>query len=283
MNIIWVLENIKQHKSFYNKFDLLMLFASTIQWQKHHPDHTLNFYGDKLTLDLFKDLGVTELWNNVKEVGRNTFIDKSIFWASSKLQALRHVDTPVVIMDHDFIVYRSFDKYLKDTFTATHEEDGTNYYLNALDPYIQQVKHIINRPNLKALNCSFLYFPDSEFTRQYASLSLDLMAEFTKIKVPNSKYLIYAEQLLLKHLTTVKNIEIDTLLDHYLKCETDEFLKADTGLIPYEEHSLYFRHYWKDKKKIRNSSDGFNYEEEIEQLENIVKNRILIDWSILDG
>lgn len=283
MKVLWVLENIREHNSFYNKFDLLMMFASVTQWKKHHPTHICELNADKLTLGLFKKLDTLRLWDSTKEIGKNTFIDKNIFWASSKLQALRNVDCPIVIMDNDFVVYRSFENYLNGTFLATHKEDGKNYYLHALDPYLQKVKHLIHRPDLTALNCSFLYLPDSQFTRQYASLSLELMAEFTKLKVPNSKYLIYAEQLLLHHFSQIKKIEFNTLLDHYLKCETDEFIKEDTGLIPYEQHNLYFRHYWKDKKKIKSNSDGFSLTQEIKQLENILKNRILIKWSLLNG
>ena len=283
MKAIWVLENIKDHPSFYSKLDLLMLFASTIQWKKHHPTHICELHADELTISTFRRLNTLELWDSVKLVGRNKAIDKATFWSSSKLQALRYVKEPVVIMDNDFIVYRSFHKYLQDKTVVAHDEDGEDYYLNPLDGYIQQVKHLINRPSLKAINCSFLFLPDYRFTQHYAQLSLELMIEFTKIRVPNSKYLIYAEQLLLKHLLDKHNVEYDCLVDSIFSCSKDKFDKKCKGFIKLEESSLYYRHYWKEKAKIKKSSDGFSCKEELDQLDNIVKNRILIDWNMIDA
>ena len=283
MKTLWVLENIKDHRSFYNKFDLLMLFASVTQWKKHHPNSVCELHADELTISTFKRLNTLELWDSVKLVGKNKAIDKSVFWASSKLQALRYVKEPVVIMDNDFIVYKSFHSFLQDKTVVAHEEDGENYYLNPLDGYIQQVKHIINRPALKAINCSFLYLPDFKFTQYYAKTSLELMEEFTKIKVPNSKYLIYSEQLLLKHLLDQHNIQYNSLLDRVYNCSTDKFERKIEGLIKSSKSGLYYRHYWKQKPKIKDSKDGFSYKEEVDQLENIVKNRILIDWTVIDA
>ena len=91
-----------------------MMFASVIQWKKHHPDHICELHADTLTLGLFKRLNVTSLWDNVNLVGKNKAIDKSVFWASSKLQTLRNVKEPVVIMDNDFIVYSSFNEFLQN-------------------------------------------------------------------------------------------------------------------------------------------------------------------------
>lgn len=258
-----------------------MMFASVIQWKKHNPTFTTELHVDHLTKVTFRRLGVLSLWDTVKEVGKNNAIDKSVFWASSKLQALRTVEEPVVIMDNDFIVYRSFTDYLKNRVVVAHDEDGTNYYLGPMDDYIKQVRHIINRPRLNAINCSFLYLPEYKFTQGYAKRSLELMEEFTKLKVPNSKYLIYAEQLLLKHMLDEYKIEYDSLVDRIFDCQKDKFTTERQGFIKFEESRLHYRHYWKEKPKIHKNKDGFSYNDEVEQLDNIVKNHILIDWSVL--
>lgn len=282
MKTIWVLENIREHRSFYSKFDLLMMFTSVIQWKKHHPDAVCELHADKMTQEFFNQLGVLSLWNSVKEVGKNKAIDKNVFWASAKLQALRNVTEPVIIMDNDFVVYQSFDKFFKNEVIVGHDEDGKEYYPKALDPYVRKVRHIINRPDLKAVNCCFLYLPNPQFTQHYASLSLQLMEEFTKMKVPNSKYLIYAEQLLLKHLLTLHNVTYKPLLDTVYDSKLNQFtVKTDKGLIRLKDHTRYFRHYWMEKPKIHNSKDGYDYNEEVRQLENVVKNHILIDWTML--
>jgi len=258
-----------------------MMFASVIQWKKHHPSHICELHADTMTQSVFKELRVLKLWDSIKTVGNNKAIDKSTFWASSKLQALRHTTEPVIIVDNDFVVYKSLDEFIKVKPIVCHDEDGKDYYIGPLDPYIKQVKHLINRPQLKAVNCSFLYLPHHQFTQHYAQLSLQLMEEFTKLKVPNSKYLIYAEQLLLKHLFTLHNIEYETLLDTVYDCVRNKYVTKKQGHIKVDEQNRYFRHYWMDKPKIRESRDGFDLNQELEQLENVIKNHILIDWNKL--
>lgn len=281
MKTIWVLENIRKHRSFYTKFDLLMMFTSVIQWKKYHPSFTTELHIDKLTYSVFDELGVLSLWDNVEILAENKFIDKNVFWASSKLQVLRNVNEPVVIMDNDFVVYKSLEKFLKDDVVVAHDEDGRGYYLGPLDPIIKQVRNLISRPNLEAINCSFLYFPDYKFTQSYSSLSLDLMYEFTKLKAPHSKYLIYAEQLVLKHLLNLHEIPYKTLIDKVYICDGERFAGNSDGFINYDEAYKYYRHYWKEKQSIKESKNGFSYKEEEEQLDNIVKNRILIEWTNL--
>ena len=277
MKTIWVLENIKEHKSFYTKFDLLLLLTSTSQWKKHHPTYTCCLYCDKMTHDLIKDLNAIQLWDEINIIPKNKFIDKSVFWASSKLEVLSRMTEPVIIMDNDFIVYKPLHDFLKDTIVGTHDEDGTEYYINSSDPYIKQAKHIINRPNLNAINVSFLYLPDPKFTQYYAKTSLELMELFTKIKVPNSKYLIYAEQLLLLHLITINNVSYNTLMKGKWLCSENKYSIGDKGYLSMEQSNMHFRHYWMDKPKIRNSEEGFSYEKEIKQLENAIKIHTFID------
>lgn len=281
MKTIWVLENIRKHRSFYNKFDLLMMFTSVIQWKKYHPLFTTELHIDKLTYSMFDELGVLGLWDKVEILAENNFIDKNVFWASSKLQVLRNVQEPVVIMDNDFIVYKSFENFLKDGIVVAHEEDGRGYYLSPLDPIIKQVRNLISRPNLEAINCSFLYFPDYNFTQSYSSLSLDLMFEFTKLKAPHSKYLIYAEQLVLKHLLTLHKIHYKTLIDKVYICDGERFEGKSDGFIDYNEAYKYYRHYWKEKVHIKDNKNGFSYDNEVKQLDNIVKNRIFVKWDKL--
>ena len=106
-----------------------MMFTSVIQWKKHHPDAVCELHADKLTQEFFTQLGVIKLWDSVKDVGKNKAIDKNVFWASAKLQALRNVTEPVIIMDNDFIVYQSFDKFIKneENFLNNSRYTGTEY------------------------------------------------------------------------------------------------------------------------------------------------------------
>lgn len=267
----WTLDNIRKHQSFYKEFDLLMLFASVTLWKKHHPDYKCVLYADPMTEGVIKDLQADHLWDEIRTLGENKAIDKNIFWASSKLQALRFIDEPVILMDHDFLAYKPLGNLLGDKITVAHDENGIGYYPGPLDPYIRGVKHLINRPNHRSVNCCFVYFPDYKFTQYYAQQSLSLMEEFTKLRVPNSNYLVFAEQLLLKHLFDIHNIEYDTLLSEIWHCNEGYFYESKKeGLIPKGEEDLHYRHYWMTKPVILASDEGYIYNEEIQQLKNIL-------------
>ena len=281
MKTIWVLENIRGDRTFYEKFELQMMFASVIQWKKHHPTYECSLYADKMTLEVINQLGAKSLWDNHTTLKVNKGLNKNVFWASSKLEVLREVNEPVIIMDNDFLVYSSFKKFIKNKVIVSHIEDGQNYYIMPTDHFAKKVKHLLNRYKQRAVNCSFLYFPDHKFVNYYAMVSLDIMEVLTRVKAPNSKYLILAEQLLLKHLLDINEIPHIPLVDREYICVKDEFGKKIKGLIKFEKQHLFFRHYWMDKKKIKKSENGFVFKEESDALENLIKTKKVINWNLL--
>lgn len=277
----WTLDNVKRHYSFYREFDLLMLYASVTLWKRNHPDNKCVIYVDKMTQEVLETTNATHLWDEVRPLGKNNSIDNSVFWASSKLQALRFVREPVVLMDNDFLAFKKLGDFLTDRVVVTHNENGKGYYPGPLDPYIRRTKHLLNRPNHLSVNCSFVFFPDYKFTQKYATQSLMLMEEFTKLKVPNSNYLVYSEQLLLKHLLDVERIEYDTLVNEIWHCNDGYFYETEKGLIHHKQQELFFRHYWMDKPRIYNSEDGFVYEEEVQFLKNVLAKDKKLDFEVI--
>jgi hypothetical protein len=270
LNTYWVLENIKENNSFYNKLDILLLLSSTYLWKKHHPTFTTNLSVDKLTYELLLNINAIQLWDKVEILPKNKFIDKSVFWASSKLEKLRFVKGPSIIMDHDFLVYRNLEKYFKNIPFFAYEENGEHYYDTSWNKFINNAKHIINRPRPYAINCCFCYYPDSSFVNHYAGLSLELMEFFTKQKVPNSRFLIFAEQLLLKHLLDLNKIKYDTLLNERWNAKEKLYEPNDKGHMTHQDSSLTYRHYWMDKPLIKKNEKGFSLEGEVTILNNIL-------------
>lgn len=271
MKAYWVLENIKGHSSFYNKLDILLLISSVRLWKKHHPNIPACLSIDKLTYELLHTTNSIYLWDEVDILPKNSFIDKAVFWASAKLEKLRYVKGPSIIMDHDFLVYQNISKYFKEKPFFAYEENGENYYDTSWNQYINNAKHIINRPKPYAINCCFSYYPDSSFVNHYANLSLELMEFFTKEKVPNSRFLIFAEQLLLKHLLDANKIDYDTLLNQRWNAKGKFYETNDKGHVSFEQSNLIYRHYWMDKPLIKKNEKGFSLEGEVTILNNILK------------
>lgn len=276
----WALDNIKEQRSFYKEFDFLMMFSSVVQWKKHHPDHTCRLYCDELTKKVITEMKADRLWDEISVLGRVRTIDKSVFWAASKLQAIRFIGEPFIIMDNDFITYRSFSEFFKSTVIVAHEEDTTDYYPTIFDPYIKQTKHILHNSGTTAINCSFLYFPDPKVSQSYAKLSIQLMEEFTKIKAPNSKYLIYSEQLALKHLLDEYKVKYQNLDGALWSAQDGAFTDREGGLLPMGEEHLWYRHYWTAKPHIYNSTLGYSLEKESEQLHNVLR-KYQLNWEVV--
>lgn len=270
MNTYWVYENIRKQASFYNQLDVLLLICSGYLYKKNNPDSPTTLFTDSLTFKLLEDLQVNYVWDNIQLLPENKSIEKSIFWAAGKVQILRDITAPTLILDHDVLIYKNIEQHLNEDIVVAHDEDGKNYYPTAYDPFIRQVQDIIPRPSSKSINCSFCYYPDYKFANSYSKLSLELMERFTKAKVPSSKYLIFAEQLALKYLIDYHNIPYKTLIKGVWKCTDLKFEPTDNGIYSLDEVGTAYRHYWMDKSKIKENKEGADAKAEIRILHNIL-------------
>lgn len=272
MRVIWVLENIEKEKSFYSRLNTLLLLNSVKLWKKYHPEDNCVLYADYLTINLLKDLNVTFLWDEISQVEGDDLIDKKVFWASAKLQVLSKQKEPVIIMDNDTLVFCRLKDHLDlDTYYVHNLEQGKGYYPTAYDDYIRKLS-FKRRWMTESVNVSFLYLPDPEFTKEYSNLSLDMMKEFTKMKVPNSQYLIFAEQLLLNQLLTEQNKYYKSIVSTYWDCDDWKWGKDhNKGLWPISKSGEFIKHYGPLKSWIKNNKADQNYEKEMIHLKNGIK------------
>ena len=275
MRVIWVLENIEEDKKFYGKLNTLLLFASVTLWKKHPPDTYTVLYCDKMTYELFESIKVLHLWNEVNIYKHERKINRSVFWAASKLNVLAEQTEPVLLLDNDSLVHTNIDEYLKDEVIVSNFEIGKGYYPSSLDTNIRNLTYKA-RWKSDSVNVSFLYLPDPTFTQEYAKLSLKLMEEFTVMEVPNSQYLIFAEQLLLKHLLDKNNIKHKSVISTYWDCQKWDWSEDhNKGIWNYPESNKYFFHYGPLKGYIKAETGDLDYQKEIDMLENCIGFRIL--------
>lgn len=278
MKTIWVYENIQEDLEFYSKFNILLLLSSVSLWKRNHPSFHCVLYCDNLTKEILSKINGLNYWDEIIEYKHTLNIDRKIFWACNKVKVLSEQKEPCIILDHDSLVYKPISNYLKDKVIVSNLEKGKGYYPNNLDPYIKQLKRRIKWPS-SSLNVSFLYFPNPNFLQKYSSTSLSLMEEFTKIDVPNSQYLIFAEQLLLKYLMDQEGIEYKSLISTYWDCLKWEWGKSHSkGIWKYPKSNLYYWHYGPLKSIIINNSS--QYEEEMKKLKNCI-NDPNIDLSVI--
>jgi hypothetical protein len=271
LKVIWVLENIKDDEGIYGKLNTLMLIASIQLWKKNHPTDNCVMYCDKLTLRYLERLSIGHLWDSIEEYTHTRNIDRTVFWAASKVAVLSQQTEPVILMDNDTLVYKPITHLLdKDTTYVCNLEKGRGYYPTGYDEIIKKLSY---RPRWKtdSLCVAFLHLPDPEFTKLYANMSLDMMEELTALGAPNPQYLIFAEQLFLRHLLEVKQKTLKGLIKTYWDCQAWEWAEDhEDGLWTYEESQQYFKHYGPLKSWIIRNEGDQNYDRVIKELENCV-------------
>lgn len=272
MKVIWVLENVQNDEKVFGKLNTVLLIASVKLWKKNHPETTCVLYCDTLTSNYLDRLGIKYLWDSIECIKRKKQLNRSVFWAASKLEVLSEQTEPVILMDNDTLIYKPILHLLEpDTHYVCNFEQGQGYYPTGLDPLVSQLTYKA-RWKMESVNVSFLHLPDPEFTRMYANLSLDIMEEFTKLNAPHSQYLIFAEQLLLSHLLEKENKKVKSIISTYWNCQKWEWDENHSnGLWPIHESQTYFKHYGPLKVWIIKDQGGEDYEKEIKELENCIQ------------
>lgn len=250
METIWVFDELgtKIHQR-----DLTMLLASAKLWSIHCPQDTrVLYYKGSLGYTL-ENLGIPRVFNKVISLSTlpDFHVDSSVFWAYPKLRVLSQVDKPVTLVDHDFITFCNLREYVDpDKICYHYTEDARQYYPSNFDPLVKQLSYKTRWPDFSA-NVSFLQLPDPAFTKFYAGVSLQIMEEFSELKAPNAKYLIFAEQMVLKHL--MEGQEYQSLLKEIYECKTESFSedrKDENGIFSWRDAFWKkFIHYGPLKKR----------------------------------
>ena len=108
------------------------------------------------------------------------------------------------------------------------------------------------------------------------------MEELTELEAPNAKYLIFAEQLLLRHLLDNDKIPYQCILKDVWDCDNWKWNgTTNKGLFKFPESELTFKHYGPLKDFVLSSKGGQNYEHDIKLLENCI-NLPNLDLSSID-
>jgi len=267
LKVIWVLENIKEDFSFYGKFNILLLLASVKLWKKHYPEDRCYLYCDKLTEAVLYKANALDFFDVVEQYTHDRQIDRNVFWAANKVAVLGKQEEPVILMDNDTLCFRPIKEYLDpDAITVYNLEIGKGYYPGNADKYVKKLSYK-PRWQTESVNVSFLQLPDPKFTKEYAAGSIKIMEEFTEMEVPNSQYLIFAEQLFLRHMFDMRGIEFKSLVATYWDCDAWEWGEHhNRGIWPIYESEIYLKHYGPLKRWILANKADQNYKRETEHL-----------------
>jgi len=255
MKAIWVIENVKKDNSFYDEFKLVLLFASVSLWKRYHPTHTTVLYCDEMTEKYLSNLGVFKLWDHIRHLSYPEKINREQFWSSCKTKIISETTEPIVVVDHDFLIFKNIDEHLKDRVLYSYDEQAFPWYPLKNDKWCKQLSDPVKIEVDLAANVSLFYLPDPKFANKYGKRTLKNHEEFSAMedfKNLNPNYMIYSEQLMLKQMLVSENIPHGALTTNIFDNHEARFTEVINiyGIWNREDSSLYYRHYGFEKKGI---------------------------------
>jgi len=220
-----------------DKFDLYTTVLSALMWKKYNGE--IHLVCDKAAAEYYEETGISGIWDRIipRIPGDLEGINPLMFWAAGKLLALRELSSPVVMIDTDFIVWKTLE--LGDSIIAAHREDLNPDVYPDTD-YFQMDWDFMFRGNYDCtvlpLNTAFLYLPDESFKQYYTNMAIDFMK--SALDVPDYLcYMVFAEQRLL------------AMCADYLKQPVKTLLEKDKIFAPQDD----FTHLWGEKQKMRDN------------------------------
>lgn len=279
METSWVLENVKKDKSFYSRLQVLMLVASVCLWRKYH-NHKTVFYGDAMSLDVIRDLRIENLWDEVRELSYPERIDREIFWSSPKTKIISETKIPIIVVDHDFLIFRNIDEHIGSDLLYTYNEDAEGYYPDKHDLLNQKLSSPVKHYNNLAANVSLFYLPDPKFANEYGLQVLKNHQEFTAMRSPimNTNYMILSEQYMLKQWLDSMNVPHKSLSKNLWDCKNVGYMEEEVpnGIWNKEESLLTYKHYGVVERRLKEGLVS-DYIKECEFLIRCIKSSKLID------
>lgn len=252
MEIIWVLENVLKKRSFYNIPRVLLLVASVSLWRKYHPHHKTVLYCDEPTYQFLEEFNLLKLWDIIRSLSYPEKIDKIAFWSSCKTKIISETKIPLVVVDHDFLIFKNIDNILESNkVTYTYDEYGWNWYPKVDCEYNRKLSTPIKHSPYAA-NVSLFYLPNPKFANEYGKQTLKNHEELTSMGCKQTEFMIFSEQYMLKEWLVSRNIPHQTLNAHLFDNTKMKYSDEihNIGVWSNKEASLSYKHYGVEEKYL---------------------------------
>lgn len=224
---------------FIEDFELLTTILSALEWQLHNG--SIQMVTDKIGAAYYDKLGIESIWDlgiddTLEEDIPDTLSPKT-FWAAGKIFALAKQETPCVMIDTDFIVWRSLKNILgQHPLEVIHEEELEPSVYPSPNSFTMNDSYYYRSWDWtkKACNTAFAVFADRTLKEHYVKESIRFMTEAAG--EDPLIYMVFAEQRLLA------------------------MCAAELGIMPYpfaklndlfNEKQEIFTHIWGFKKHMR--------------------------------
>jgi len=227
MNAVWSYEKINDFN--FTPAEIDVFIASVLLWKHTYPQFKTHFVCDSATKKYFKKhLGI---FDEVIEYKFNKNINRKVFWAASKIEALKCIPAPVCHIDLDFYNWINLEPFgiFDYDMVAAFEEETKNFYLKKEDA-MRGVKLDVDITGA-AYNTSFMFFKTNDIKNKFCLTSISYMIQASKrdlypiFNSNKSLYMIFAEQQLFGEVAVNNNVNVKTLVKEL-------FLAGGGGYIP---------------------------------------------------
>ena len=234
---------LKAEKVFQpDYFEVVCMALSALMWRKLNGP--IKFYADTPAYDWFKGHDLLDLWDG--GVDHTTLdqipeaVNQTIFWAGSKLFALRAEPAPVAMVDTDIIIWKSLGRRLHSSLTVLHREGLIDCYPPKECLKIRPGYKFDPKWNWRVHPCNtaFAFFKDQDFKAQYTEKAIDFMMGNEEDPMESVSQMVFAEQRILAMEAVKSGVRINTLVKD-----------------PYQEDNDIFTHLWGAKNIARSNPD----------------------------
>jgi len=256
LNAVWSYEKIKEFS--FTPAEIDVFIASVLLWKHTYPQFKTHFVCDSKTKEYFSRH--LKIFDEVIEKEFNSNINREVFWAASKIEALKSIPAPVCHIDLDFYNWHNLEPFgiFDYDMVASFEEDTKYFYLNEKDA-MRGVDLDVDITGI-AYNTSFMYFKNDFIKNKFCDTAISYMTQASKqdlypiFNTNKSLYMIFAEQQLFGEVAFNNNVNVKTLVKEKFLAGFGGYVanKNENGIIK-ESHIHHFLvHLGEYKNSLKN-------------------------------
>ena len=205
-------------KNFYIKdYEILTMFLSAMYWRKNNG--SIKMYTDKKGANFIHKNGLADIWDdgiNVTLLESNKHnIDRSVFWASCKIEALENEEVEEVVhLDTDFVFLEKIEKIKNGkSFITAHNEPIFPGGIYVDKEVLVTTPDYIFDPlwdwSVDAFNMSFIYFKNKRTKEHIIREAFRFMKNNNKHRETmreKTQDMVFAEQRISAMVSAAKGI-----------------------------------------------------------------------------
>jgi hypothetical protein len=203
---------------FIEDYDLLTTILSALEWKKYNG--SIKMITDTTGMEYYKRLGLEHIWDMGIDTSLDMMESEKIFplsfWAAGKIFALKQQSVPCVMLDTDFIVWKSIASDVDGEALAVAHREDISAEIYPEKAFFDMAEDY-NFPaewdwTVLPCNTALMYIADEKLKEYYTSQSINFMRNLRGTKNITAE-MVFAEQRLLAMCAADKNIQIKTFLD----------------------------------------------------------------------